>query len=213
MSARRRNPGTEAGDSAVLTLDHSAVDLSFEEDDDKYKKRGPIVPQLSSGSAWSFPSTSSFSKHLSNFTTSAIQNINQSIAANSVPPNPSESSSSLDQLLLSRHDDEEVVVMASRDRTNEFATAIRSMQGRNIQRAVNIRDPRKAKQLQSYSEFMGVAKLVGRNIASTYTKLEKLTLRKSHRSLQLCSKLTSLLLFQWPAKSRCSTTGPQRSRS
>lgn len=73
-------------------------------------------------------------------------------------------------------DKEEIVVMAARDRTSEFNNAIRSLQSRNISRAVNIRDPRKAKQVQSYSEFMMVAKLIGRNIASTYTKLEKLTI-------------------------------------
>lgn len=71
----------------------------------------------------------------------------------------------------------EIVIMASRERTGEFVNAIRSMQGRNISRAVNIRDPRKATQLQSYSEFMMIAKHIGKNIASTYSKLEKLTLR------------------------------------
>lgn len=66
-------------------------------------------------------------------------------------------------------------IMTARDRTAEFSNAIRSMQGRNIARAANIRDPRKARQLQSYSEFMGIAKLIGKNIANTYSKLEKLT--------------------------------------
>lgn len=202
MSARHRFPGHDAGDSTVLTFDHSAIDVSFEEDDDKYKKRGPIVPSLntapSPSSVWSsFPSTSSLTNKLSSFTASAISNINQTITANSVAPSSSSpfpasspsSSSSLDQLLFSR-EDQEIVVMACRDRTNEFANAIRSMQGRNIQRAVNIRDPRKAKQMQSYSEFMGVAKLVGRNIASTYTKLEKLTLCE----YSSCSRLWNLVI-------------------
>lgn len=76
-------------------------------------------------------------------------------------------------------------IMASRDRSTEFANAIRSLQGRNIQRAVNVRDPRKAKQLQSYSEFTMIAKHIGKNIASTYAKLEKLTLRK-YRVKALC---------------------------
>uniref|UniRef100_A0A1A9UR06 t-SNARE coiled-coil homology domain-containing protein n=1 Tax=Glossina austeni TaxID=7395 RepID=A0A1A9UR06_GLOAU len=80
-------------------------------------------------------------------------------------------------------DKEEIVVMAARDRTSEFNNAIRSLQSRNISRAVNIRDPRKAKQVQSYSEFMMVAKLIGRNIASTYTKLEKLTILAKKKSL------------------------------
>lgn len=72
----------------------------------------------------------------------------------------------------------EIEVMASRDRTLEFSNAIRTLQSRNIARAVNVRDAKKATQLQSYSEFMMIAKHVGKNIASTYTKLEKLTLCK-----------------------------------
>lgn len=74
-------------------------------------------------------------------------------------------------------------IMASRDRSTEFANAIRSLQGRNIQRAVNVRDPRKAKQLQSYSEFTMIAKHIGKNIASTYAKLEKLTLLAKRKTL------------------------------
>ncbi|XP_058820092.1 syntaxin-5 isoform X1 [Topomyia yanbarensis] len=74
-------------------------------------------------------------------------------------------------------------IMTARDRSTEFANAIRSLQGRNIQRAVNVRDPRKAKQLQSYSEFMMIAKHIGKNIASTYTKLEKLTLLAKRKTL------------------------------
>ncbi|KAH8351449.1 hypothetical protein KR059_002618 [Drosophila kikkawai] len=77
----------------------------------------------------------------------------------------------------------EVFIMAARDRTGEFANAIRSLQARNITRAVNIRDPRKAKQVQSYSEFMMVARFIGKNIASTYAKLEKLTMLAKKKSL------------------------------
>lgn len=89
----------------------------------------------------------------------------------------------LDDDLEDSFDKDSVVVMAARDRTGEFNNAIRSLQSRNISRAVNIRDPRKAKQVQSYSDFMMVAKMVGKNIASTYAKLEKLTLCKYLRSL------------------------------
>uniref|UniRef100_A0A182VTK4 t-SNARE coiled-coil homology domain-containing protein n=1 Tax=Anopheles minimus TaxID=112268 RepID=A0A182VTK4_9DIPT len=73
--------------------------------------------------------------------------------------------------------------MTARDRSGEFASAIRSLQGRNIQRAVNLKDPRKAKHMQSYSEFMMIAKHIGKNIASTYTKLEKLTLLAKKKTL------------------------------
>ncbi|EDW63905.1 syntaxin-5 [Drosophila virilis] len=80
-------------------------------------------------------------------------------------------------------EEQEVFIMAARDRTGEFANAIRSLQSRNISRAVNIRDPRKAKQVQSYSEFMMVARFIGKNIASTYAKLEKLTMLAKKKSL------------------------------
>ncbi|XP_015834457.1 uncharacterized protein Syx5 isoform X1 [Tribolium castaneum] len=67
-------------------------------------------------------------------------------------------------------------VMAARDRTSEFINTIQTLQGRSIQRAVAVRDPKKSKAIQIHSEFMLIAKNIGRNIASTYTKLEKLTL-------------------------------------
>lgn len=74
--------------------------------------------------------------------------------------------------------EQDIFVMTARDRTVEFSNTIRSLQGRNINRVVNLKDPKKVKQMQSYSEFMMIAKNIGRNIASTYTKLEKLTLRE-----------------------------------
>lgn len=73
---------------------------------------------------------------------------------------------------------EEIFVMTARDRSAEFSTCIRSLQGRNIDRVVNLKDPKKVKQMQNYAEFMTTAKMIGKNIASTYTKLEKLTLCK-----------------------------------
>lgn len=91
-----------------------------------------------------------------------------------------------DLLYFDEDDDKEnepEFIMAARDRSTEFANAIRSLQGRNIQRAVSVRDPRKAKQLQSYSEFMMIAKHIGKNIASTYAKLEKLTLLAKRKTL------------------------------
>ncbi|XP_063981986.1 syntaxin-5 [Diachasmimorpha longicaudata] len=75
------------------------------------------------------------------------------------------------------------VVMTSRDRTNEFANAIRSMQGRTAARAATVRNPRQARSLQSYSNFMMIAKNIGKNIASTYTKLEKLTILAKKKSI------------------------------
>lgn len=78
--------------------------------------------------------------------------------------------------------EEIIFVMTARDRSAEFSTCIRSLQGRNIDRVVNLSDPKKVKQMQNYSEFLTTAKSIGRNIASTYTKLEKLTLCKNYES-------------------------------
>lgn len=70
--------------------------------------------------------------------------------------------------------------MTSRDRTSEFVNAIRSMQSRTTARTTgNLQNPRRARQIQSYSNFMMIAKNIGKNIASTYAKLEKLALCKS----------------------------------
>lgn len=74
-------------------------------------------------------------------------------------------------------------IMTARDRTSEFVNTIQTLQGRNIARAVAARDPRKSKIIQSHSEFMLIAKNVGKNIASTYAKLEKLTLLAKRKSL------------------------------
>ncbi|XP_006610579.1 syntaxin-5 [Apis dorsata] len=73
--------------------------------------------------------------------------------------------------------------MTSRDRTNEFINAIRMMQSRTVARAVISQNPRRARQLQSYSNFMMIAKSIGKNIASTYTKLEKLALLAKRKSI------------------------------
>ncbi|KAK7793244.1 hypothetical protein R5R35_010238 [Gryllus longicercus] len=76
-----------------------------------------------------------------------------------------------------------VPTMTSRDRTAEFANAVRSLQGQHVTRAVAFKDARKAKYIQSYAEFMVIARTIGKNISSTYTKLEKLTLLAKRKSL------------------------------
>lgn len=73
-------------------------------------------------------------------------------------------------------------VMAARDRTNEFIATVRSLQGRTLVRPV-IRDERKAAILETYSQFMNMAKVISKNITSTYAKLEKLALLAKKKSL------------------------------
>lgn len=74
-------------------------------------------------------------------------------------------------------------IMAARDRTKEFSKAIQSLQSRQITRAVNVRDPKKSMYIQGHAEFMMIARTIGKNIASTYAKLEKLTLLAKKKSL------------------------------
>lgn len=71
----------------------------------------------------------------------------------------------------------------SRDRTAEFANAIRSLQGRTVIRALATQDVVRAKNVQNYGEFMMLSRNVGRNISSTYAKLEKLTLLAKRKPL------------------------------
>lgn len=96
---------------------------------------------------------------------------------NSPFPNNAPPDYYLDEEILEDYTEIEPV-MTARDRTSEFINTIQTLQGRNIARAVAARDPRKSKLIQNHSEFMLIAKNVGRNIASTYAKLEKLTLCK-----------------------------------
>lgn len=81
-------------------------------------------------------------------------------------------------LLGSAQQQQYQVTMTSRDRTQEFSNAILSMQSRNTYRAAGVKSPRQARHLQSYSNFMMIAKNIGKNIASTYAKLEKLAFCK-----------------------------------
>ena len=49
--------------------------------------------------------------------------------------------------------------MTCRDRTNEFMLAVKSFQGRQVNGAVpSLRESRKGKSIQQYSEFMRIAK-------------------------------------------------------
>lgn len=68
-------------------------------------------------------------------------------------------------------------VMAARDRTNEFVSTVRSLQDKIMARPT-IRDKHKAAILETYSQFMSSAKVISRNITSTYAKLEKLAMCK-----------------------------------
>lgn len=204
MPARRRFLGSESdenfsvlieGDSVVNNQDPKLIENTYSGDEKKaYVTAGNLLSGYSVGG---FTVPTGISKLSSSIGTFLQQQVTQvASAANAdqlffektpspqhTTPSNCENNNSFDPY-GDDYDDcdtnsaSEIVIMASRDRTGEFFNAIRSLQGRNIARAVNIRDPRKATQLQSYSEFMMIAKHIGKNIASTYSKLEKLTLCK-----------------------------------
>ncbi|XP_071529096.1 syntaxin-5 [Panulirus ornatus] len=73
--------------------------------------------------------------------------------------------------------------MASRDRTQEFARIVRSQQGSYSNGVLPHSEGKRPRDLRQYKDFMQRSKLIGRNISSTYAKLEKLTHLAKKRSL------------------------------
>lgn len=185
MPARRRFAGSESDDNFSVLVD-SGIDNQFVENNfsGDEKKKYATTKNFYSVGGFSVPTAFGVPTGLKEFSSSIGSFLQQQLIqpGNATEQTTFESNTlkinSDRQELLDFDDaeDNEIVVMASRDRTAEFASAIRAAQARNISRAVNIKDPRKATQLQSYSEFMMIAKHIGKNIASTYSKLEKLTL-------------------------------------
>ncbi|XP_022108678.1 syntaxin-5-like [Acanthaster planci] len=73
--------------------------------------------------------------------------------------------------------------MTCRDRTQEFNSAIKSLQSRQVHGngvAANRRTNAKTNQ---HTEFMLIAKQIGKDITNTFTKLEKLTILAKRKSL------------------------------
>merc|ERR1711997_735764 len=79
------------------------------------------------------------------------------------------------------------VKMASnsgRDRTSEFTATVKSLRGRHLPNGQNHTNKSRNELLAQQSrQFMNIAASIGRDIASTYTKLEKLTLLAKKRTL------------------------------
>ncbi|XP_038073522.1 syntaxin-5-like [Patiria miniata] len=73
--------------------------------------------------------------------------------------------------------------MTCRDRTQEFNSAIKSLQSRQVHgNGVAAGRTANAKRHQ-HTEFMLIAKQIGKDITNTFTKLEKLTILAKRRSL------------------------------
>lgn len=162
MKARRRFPDTGSDDSVALLLNDS---IEFEE------KKKYSLPKWNIGGFLQ-------NQVLPVVYSSLPQQQTLPLSQSQAHCQQSYYGNAVDADFDKENKPEEIEVMTARDRTLEFSNAIRTLQSRNLSRAVNIKDAKKATQLQNYSEFMSIAKHVGKNIASTYSKLEKLTLRK-----------------------------------
>ncbi|KAK2175404.1 hypothetical protein NP493_734g00031 [Ridgeia piscesae] len=71
--------------------------------------------------------------------------------------------------------------MTCRDRTNEFMSAVKSIQARHGNGLVQNRH--KTEALHQQSQFMQVARKIGKDLANTFAKLEKLTILAKRKSL------------------------------
>jgi len=71
---------------------------------------------------------------------------------------------------------------SSRDRTAEFVNTVRSLQGRTLNgHPANFRPTNQA--ARQSSDFMKIAKAIGKDITSTFTKLEKLTILAKRKTI------------------------------
>lgn len=71
--------------------------------------------------------------------------------------------------------------MTCRDRTLEFQSACKSLQGRQIQNGTQTKPTLNA--LKQRSDFTITAKRIGKDLSNTFTKLEKLTILAKRKSL------------------------------
>jgi len=71
---------------------------------------------------------------------------------------------------------------SSRDRTAEFRNTVRSLKGRNLNNGQLVRTNGNVVARET-SQFMDIAKSIGKDITSTYTKLEKLTLLAKRKTI------------------------------
>jgi len=73
---------------------------------------------------------------------------------------------------------------SSRDRTAEFRNTVRSLKGRNLNSNGHLRRANgSAVVTREASQFMDIARSIGKDITSTYTKLEKLTLLAKRKTI------------------------------
>lgn len=73
--------------------------------------------------------------------------------------------------------------MTSRDRTSEFKSTAKLLQGRPGNGYLQRKQGQSARAAQEWGEFMHVARQIGKDIANTFSKLEKLTLLAKRKTI------------------------------
>ncbi|CAN7983650.1 unnamed protein product [Ixodes hexagonus] len=73
--------------------------------------------------------------------------------------------------------------MTSRDRTSEFKSAAKLLQGRPGNGYLQRKQGQGERAAQEWAEFMHVARQIGKDIANTFSKLEKLTLLAKRKTI------------------------------
>ncbi|KAM7288574.1 syntaxin-5 [Ixodes scapularis] len=73
--------------------------------------------------------------------------------------------------------------MTSRDRTSEFKSAAKLLQGRPGNGYLQRKQGHSERAVQEWAEFMHVARQIGKDIANTFSKLEKLTLLAKRKTI------------------------------
>jgi len=77
----------------------------------------------------------------------------------------------------------EVMSTSSRDRTSEFRNTVRSLKGRNLNGHAVGGKGANSLAVRQNTDFINIAKSIGKDITSTYTKLEKLTLLAKRKTI------------------------------
>lgn len=124
-------------------------------------------------------------QQFSNKVTSVVAPIPQQLIGSSQGPPPVVSSIQAAPKPVDSDDEKEKYVGPNpgRDRMPEFMSSVRLLQGRNVQRIVNIREPKQLPVPLPFQEFLNLANVVGRNYANTKVKLKKLKLLVKQKSL------------------------------
>jgi len=125
-----------------------------------------------------FTNTSEVRRRGGNSTTTAFDHRSSTTFSTSPNPSPTYGIENIENFA-------KMASNSGRDRTSEFAATVKSLRVRNVTLPNGQNHPKNRNEIlaQQSRQFMNIAASIGRDIASTYTKLEKLTLLAKKRTL------------------------------